>query len=400
MDVTLLVRTLEGLTAAIAVAAVLATTTGLGLTAVGRTSRARALGHPLVALVGAALVVGIGALGQWAITHGLIDATFASTDDGWRRVASAQADAAAAMTLAASLQRFVAMTVAVLIPVAWLAAWRHDPARERSAIVASVAATFAASLPVLVGCGGVMWMADIMTTLEPGASVWPAWHALEVSKWAVAGIAAVGLMAATPIVMHAASRGNVVGARTSQLSQVILLVGLAAWSTSRFANEDLVRGPMASLDRGEGPWRHGAAQVLPEPGGLELPTASRCTDDPVDPNRQRVLTLQLDAYGDRGDETWPQHRADDPREWVLVAAVDRRAPASAYQPALLRAQELGVRRIALVTTHDDTEPSLTLGTLHSQVPCVLGWLGIDHALRLSASGSRWTTLAYAASHPR
>ena len=401
MDFAQLVRTLEGLAVAVTVATVLATTFGLGLTAIGRTSRARALGHPLLVVVAIGIVVALGAAGQWAIARGLLDASFAPTDDGWRRVASVEADGGTAMLLTASLQRFMAMAVAVLVPVAWFAAWRHDPARDRSAVVASVAATIAASLPVLAGCGGVVWMADTMTSVEPGASVWPAWHALEASKWAVAGIAAVGLMAATPLVMYAASGGHVVSARTSQLAQVVLLVGLAAWSTSRFANEDLVRGPMASLDRGEGPWRRAESRALPHPGVLELPTTSRCAEEPVDPTRQRVLTLQLDAWGGRGDDArWPLSRAGETQEWVVAAAVDRRAPPSVYAPALLRAQKLGVRRIALVTTQDDAERSLTLGTIHSEAPCVLGWIGIDHALRLSASGSQWTTLAYAASHPR
>lgn len=398
MDFTAPTGSLEWL--ALLVAASAATSTVIGLCRPS-TSRSRALAHPLVPLIAASVLVALGAFGQWVITHTVIDRGFAPTLDGWRRVALADVDAGAAMVAAASLQRFIAMTVAAVVPVAWIAAWRHDPDRETSAVVASVAATFAMSLPVLAGCGGIVWLADTMTTLEPSEAVWPAWHALEASKWAVAGLAAVGLMAATPIVMHAASRGNVVGARTHQLSRVVLLVGLAAWSTSRFANEDLVRGPMASLERGESAWHNLPEVGFPSTRGaaIQLPTGSRCVNDPVDASRQQLLPIELDAYTSGIPQSWPTQDDRAERERVMVAAVDRRAPPSVYQPALLRAQALGVERIAVLTSRDDMEPSLTFGTIHSKAPCVLGWIGIDHALRLSASGSSWTTLAYAASHP-
>ena len=392
---------LQPLAIALTVVAVGATATGLLATAKGHANRLRVLGHPLFALIAAALLVAIAALGQWLISHAVIGSTFAPTDDGFRRVAGTHVDAAAAMASAAALQRTVALCVATLVPLSWFAAWRHDPTRERAAIGASVAGVFAMSLPILAGCGGVVWMADAMLATTPSEAVWTAWHTLEAAKWAVAGIAAVGLMAATPVVMHAASKGHVVSPRTSQLSQVVLLVGLAAWSTSRFANEDLVRGPMTSLDRGEGAWHRLAdSRNLPQLAGMgELPTASRCTDEPIDPRRHRVLSLELDAIGAATTPEWSAAPPDDHRETVLVAAVDRRAKPEVYQAALLRAQALGVRRIALVTVQDDAEQTLTLGTIHTQSPCVLGWISMGQALRLSSSGSRWTTLAYAASHP-
>lgn len=392
---------LQPLALALTIIAVGATATGLLATARGHATRLRVLGHPLFALIAAAVLVAMAALGQWLISHAVLGSTFAPTDDGWRRVAGTSVDAATAMASAAALQRTVAVCVAVLVPLSWVAAWRHDPRREGAAIGASVAGVFAMSLPVLAGCGGVVWMADAMLGTAPSEAVWTAWHTLEASKWAVAGIAAVGLMAATPVVMHAASKGHVVSPRTTQLSQVVLLVGLAAWSTSRFANEDLVRGPMTSLDRGEGAWhRHSDSRNLPQLAGMgELPTASRCTDEPIDPRRHRVLSLELDAIGAGTLPSWSPTPADDRRETVLVAAVDRRAKPEVYQPALLRAQALGVRRIALVTVQDDAEQTLTLGTIHTQSPCVLGWIPMGQALRLSSSGSRWTTLAYAASHP-
>lgn len=392
---------LQPIAVALTVATVATTAVGLGLTARGKATSLRALGHPLVALIAAAVLVALAAIGQWMISHAVIGSTFAPTDDGWRRVAGTQVDAAAAMTSIAGLQWTVALCVATLVPASWIAAWRHDPGRERAAVGGSIAATFAMSLPVIAGCCGVLWMADAMLGTHPSEAVWTAWHALEASKWAVAGIAAVGLMAATPVVMHAASKGHVVSPRTSQLSQVVLLVGLAAWSTSRFANEDLARGPMMSLDRGEGAWhRHADSRHLPQFEGIaHLPTASRCTDDPIDPTRHRILALELDAFGAASTPSWSPSADGDARETVLVAAVDRRAKPEVYQPALLRAQALGVRRIALVTVQDDAEPTLTLGTIHTQSPCVLGWIPLSQALRLSASGSRWTTLAYAASHP-
>lgn len=392
---------LQPLAVVFTLVAVGATTAGLIATGRGRATRLRVLGHPLVALIAAALLVALAAIGQWVISHAVIGSTFAPTDDGWRRVAGTHVDAAAAMASAAALQRTVALCVAVLVPLSWVAAWRHDPQRERAAVGASVAGVFAMSLPVLAGCAGVMWMADAMLASTPSEAVWTAWHTLEAAKWGVAGVAAVGLMAATPVVMHAASKGHVVSPRTTQLSQVVLLVGLAAWSTSRFANEDLVRGPMTSLDRGEGAWhRHVDSRNLPQLAGMgELPTASRCTDEPLDPRRHRVLSLELDAMGSAPTPNWEPAPPNDRRETVLVAAVDRRAKAEVYQPALLRAQAQGVRRVALVTVQDDAEETLTLGTIHTQSPCVLGWIPLSQALRLSSSGSRWTTLAYAASHP-
>lgn len=402
-DFTLLIGTLRALCLVLTAGAVVCTGVGLFHTATARGGRARVLGHPLVALVAAASVVALAAIGQWGVTHSVLDAAFAPTEEGWRRVSVVGFDASIAMNAAASLQRWAALCVATLIPVSWIAAWRFDPSRESSAVLASVVGTVAMTLPVLAGCVGVVWMADTMIADGPAAAMWSAWHILEASKWAVAGIAAVGLMAATPLVMHAASRGNVVNARTHQLSQALLLVGLAAWSTSRFAGEDLARGPMASLERGEGAWRRPAPQrALPAVLNptLELPIASHCSEVPFNPAQHQILSLELGTTesSDATLSAWDKLPADD-RTPVLVAAVDRRAQNHVYEPALLRAQALGVTRVAIVTLQEDEQQSLTFGTLQAQSPCVLGWLPIEQALRLSSDGSRWTTLAYAASHP-
>ncbi len=400
-DFTLLTGTLEVLCVALTAAAILCVCVGLLSAAGARTGWARVLGHPLVALVAAGGVVALAAVGQWGVTHTLLDAGFAPTDDGWRRVSIVRLDPSIAMHAAASLQRWAALCVVLLVPVSWVAAWRFDPSREASAVVASVAATVAMSLPVLAGCAGIAWMAETMLTQDPATATWSAWHILEASKWAVAGIAAVGLMAATPVVMHAASKGNVVSARTHQVSQALLLIGLAAWSTSRFAGEDLARGPMTLLERGEG--ASGPQRVLPPVlnPDLQLPTASHCAEFPVDPARQRVLPIEL---GQREPpsaamSSWDTMSTGD-RTPVLVAAIDRRATALVYEPVLLKAQALGVTQVAIVTLREDARPSLTLGTLRSQSPCVLGRIAIEDALRLSSQGSRWTTLAYAASHAR
>ncbi|MBV1861206.1 MAG: hypothetical protein KUG77_22505, partial [Nannocystaceae bacterium] len=286
--------------------------------------------------------------------------------------------------------------------LSWVAVWRFDPSREPSAVVASLVGTVALSLPVLAACGGILWMTGTMIGHEPAQAIWHAWHILEASKWAVAGIAALGLMAATPVVMHTASKGNVVSARTHQLSQALLLVGLAAWSTSRFASEDLARGPMASLERGEGAWRRSAPERALPPvldPTLELPIASHCAEVPFNPSQHQILPLELGpmASAAAAVSSWDALPADD-RTPVLVAAVDRRARRRVYELALRRAQALGVEQVAIVTLQEDEQHSLTFGTLRAQSPCVLGWLSIDHALRLSSEGSRWTTLAYAASH--
>ncbi len=236
---------------------------------------------------------------------------------------------------------------------------------------------------------------------EPSSAIWETWHLLEASKWAVAGLAAVGLMAATPVVMHAASKGNVVSARTHQLSQAVLLVGLAAWSTSRFASEDLARGPMASLERGDGAWRQPAPQRALPPvldTTMQLPTGSQCSEVPFRPSEHQVLPLELGRSGPPSAPGWASLRGDT-RPLVVIAAVDRRTESHIYEPALLKAQALGAKRIAILTRQEDEQASLTFGTLHAQSPCVLGWLDMSHALRLSSEGSRWTTLAYAATHP-
>lgn len=377
--------------------------TGLSLNVLGWTRkgrRTRALGHPLFLLITGAAVLALGAFGQWALTHGLLDTAFAPTDEGWRRVAMADVDGTRAMLDAAALQRWVAGCLAALVPASWVAAWRYDPTRERSAVVASVVAVFAMSLPVLAGCGGVWWMTETMQASSAADAVWTSWHALEASKWAVAGIAAVGLMAATPVVMHAASRGNAVSPRTSQLSTVILLVGLAAWSTSRFANEDLVRGPMDALERGEGVWhRPSEARGLPPllSTTLDLPIGSRCVEPPRE-GREQVLPLVLHASDTSSDAAtaWPS--LDPQREPVVVAMIDRNTPSATFRDALVSAQHLGVQRVAVITARQDLEPSLTLGTLESVSPCVMGWIDIHHALRLSSERSRWTTIAFAASH--
>ncbi|MGH1343469.1 MAG: hypothetical protein ACRBN8_18055 [Nannocystales bacterium] len=402
-DFTLLLATLRVTCAALTAAAVISCGAGLFYTASGRSGWARALGHPLVALVTAAAVVALAAVGQWGVTHTVLGAAFAPTEDGWRRVSLVGFDPSAAMDATASLQRWASLCVATLVPVSWIAAWRFDPSRETTAVVASVVGTVALSLPVLAACGGILWMADTMIGHDPSEAMWEAWHILEASKWAVAGVAAVGLMAATPVVMHAASKGNVVSSRTHQLSQALLLVGLAAWSTSRFASEDLARGPMASLERGESAWRRPTPErALPAVRdlSLQLPIASHCSEVPFNPSRQRVLPLELGPTQSAAApvSTWEAHSEDD-RTPVLVAAVDRRAPPHVYQPALVKAQALGVEQVAIVTLREDEQQSLTLGTLHAQSPCVLGWLPIGHALRLSSEGSQWTTLAYAASHP-
>lgn len=402
-DFTLLIGTLRALCLVLTASAVMCTGTGLFHTATARRGRARALGHPLVALVAAGGVLALAAIGQWGVTHSVLAAAFAPTEDGWRRVSVVGFDASIAMDAAASLQRWAALCVATLVPVSWIAAWRFDPSREASAVVASVVGTVAMSLPVLAACGGIVWMADTMIAHDPAEAMWNAWHILEASKWAVAGIAAVGLMAATPVVMHAASQGNVVSARTHQLSQALLLVGLAAWSTSRFAGEDLARGPMTSLERGEGAWRQPAPQRALPPvlnPTLELPIASHCSEIPFSPSQHQVLSLELGQTESAAAavSAWDELPEDD-RTPVLVAAVDRRAKNHVYEPALVKAQALGVTRVAIVTLQEDEQQSLTFGTLRAQSPCVLGWLPIGQALQLSSDGSRWTTLAYAASHP-
>ncbi len=358
------------------------------------------LGHPLVALVGAAVVTALAGAAQWWITHAIMAGAFAPAPDGWTRVASVGVDLGPALDALARVQTVAATCVGILVGLSWVCACLHDRGAQRSSRVASGASVLALSVPVLAACGGVHWIATAM--LEPSAegAIWSGWHALEASKWMVAGLAATALMAATPIVVHAASRGHVVGRRLYQLAQAMLLVGLAAWSTSRFANEDLVRGPMSALSRGRAPWRADArARALPpmQSWAVQLPVAARCSEVGVESSGLHVLPLQLDAGGHEqlGPNSWPDALHG---EGVVAAAIDRRAPGAAFIDALVRAQALGATRVAVVTTRSDAEVSLTFGTVHTQLPCVLGWIGMDHALSLAADGGRWNTLAYAAGH--
>lgn len=397
-DLSPLVGFIAAACLALTVVAVVANLVGLVAVHRGNRGRVHMLAHPLVLLCAGAGVMAFAAAGQWSITHGLLDAAFVPTDIGWRRAAVVSVDPAAAMLDAAGLQRWVAGCIAALVPMSWLAAWRFDPSRERSATVASVAAALAMSLPVLAGCVGVFAVTDTMQGAAASDAVWASWHTLEAAKWAVAGLAAVALMAVTPIVMHAAARGNAVSPRTMQLSTVVLLVGLAAWSTSRFANEDLLRGPMASFDRDADPWH-----ILPESRGLppiddptlQLPIGATCVET-VDPRRQQALPLVVRFGGGTHDAAWSPD--DDGRERVVVALIDRRTEAEHYQRELRDAKRLGATRIAVLTARHDHEPSLTLGTLESTRPCVMGWIDIDAALQLSYEDGRWTTVAFAASH--
>ncbi len=373
-----------------------------GLVAV-RTGRARHLAvmaHPLVALAAAAGVVAIAAAGQWWITHTVLGNAFAPTANGWARVSAIDIDIATALAALTRVQTTAAGCVGVLVGLSWICVLLYDPRAERSARVASGAAVVAVSLPVLAACLGVQMTSEAMLEPSAGAAMWSAWHALEASKWLVAGLAATGLMAATPIVVHAASRGHVVGPRLYQLAQAILLVGLAAWSTSRFASEDLVRGPMAALSRGQAPWRADArTRAVPTMNAwaMQLPAAARCSDVGMDRGSLHVLPLQLGAHGTEhaGPSSWSAAPEGDV---VVAAAIDRRAPAKVFTNALVHAQSLGATHVAVVTMRVDEETSLTLGTLRSDMPCVLGWIGMAHALRLASDGGRWNTLAYAAAH--
>ncbi len=387
---------------------------------VGWVAERRKPGHPLSRLASPyGLLIAAGVLtltagaAQWWFTRRLIASAYVAVEGGWVKQVSLSPTGSLASTssLLGELQSIAAGCVALLVPLSWVGAWTESRRHGRSGQAASLAAAVALSVPVLVGSLGVRWVVTQMAQPANAEPLWAAWHAIEAAKWAVAGGTACVLMAATPIVVHAASLGRVVSTRSYRLAQVLLLTGLAAWSTSRFASEDLVRGPIAQLSTGSSarrsaPVASGVAE--PSTGLLDLPTAAQCSELPLDLRAQQPLPLTIDEDGRRYDgagRPWwrdpgtdAQPMLDPNRSPVLVAAIDRRTKSEAFRPYLRAARRRGVRRIAVLTRLWDRETSLTLGELSSPQRCVMGWVELDSALVLAADPVRWSTVAYHAAH--
>ncbi len=354
------------------------------------------LAHPRVLLYGAGGLAMSTAAVQWWTTHRLLRAGFTPTDTGWARIPGLDVATDNALTSLVHIQSVAAVCVGLLVPLACLAAWRCSPDAHRPIRLAQLAAAVAIGLPVVAGSAGVVWVCDLLVATPAADAVWTAWHGLEAAKWAVVGVGAFGMMAATPVVVHAASQGHVVSTKTMQRAQAMLLIGLAAWSTSRFATEDLSRGPLAQLESGRAAWTTPdalARRLEQHATTVTLPTAPACAEEQLDVAQHAVLPLSLDASGFALHDTdaWQQTGAG---ELVVAGVVDRGAPADAYLPYLERARALGATRVAVLSERVRAEATLTFGELRSASPCVVGWLPLDKAARMSAEPIRWTTVAF------
>lgn len=385
--------------------------------------RLASMASPWTLVGGIVVVVGIAAGAQWTATYALVEGLFAPTDEGWLRLQGADSThTAAGVALIVSTQHAAAIAVAALVPFAWLGVWLHRPQDPSPTRVAALAAAIALSAPVLAGCAGIYHSTHSLLSGEASfqalsgrssldatsaldALIASTWHGVELWKWGISGVAAVMLLACTPIVVRAASRGFVVSARTYQGAQVVLLVGLAAWSTSRFATEDLLRGPIARLEVGQHATRDESRVLsLPNTSDFQLPTATECVDELYESSEQPRLLLALDVRGEpqQPQDTmwWTEQSSPEPVDpaTVLIAVVDRRTPAALFEPFFIDARNRGVHKVALVTRRQHTERSLTLGELRSDSLCIMGQVDMARALMLANSQVRWSTIAYQGSH--
>lgn len=354
------------------------------------------LARPRVLLYGGGTLALMTAAVQWWTTHQLLRAGFTQSDVGWTRIPGLDVATGATIASLVHVQSVAAVCVALLVPLACVAAWRHGPDAPRPIRLARLAAAVAIGLPVVAGSAGVAWVCALLETTTAADAFWQAWHGLEAAKWAVVGVAAFGMMAATPVVVHAASQGYVVSSKTMQRAQALLLVGLAAWSTSRFATEDIARGPLAALESGRPAWStpDALARTLEQHAtAVTLPTAPQCAEEQLDPNRYSVLPLSLDVEGFvlHDVDAWQEPVR---KEIVVAGVVDRGTPAEAYRTHLEQARALGATRVAVLSERVRAEPTLTFGELRSATPCVVGWLPLDQAVRMSADPIRWTTVAF------
>ena len=390
----------------------------LGLTAVGvlhplagRVRALRRLDSPRTAVLSVAGVFAIMAAGTYAGVRAIVDRSFEATELGLVRGpttdAAAFADAIAGIV---GLQAVAAICLLALVPAAVLGAWRRASGSSMLGRTAPAVAALAIGLPVAAGGLSFLWVLDTMLSARGYADVaWESWHAVEFARWAVLGVGATALMAATPIVVEAASRGHVIGRRAYAATQVILVVGFGAWTLTRFLAEDVRRGPMTTLAEGDLDGLQGPAGTGVAPENLhtiDLPRGAWCDVDEVDPTTEVAVPLALThslegRYGeDRflGVASWRSHAKQtlalsDDRTPLLVAAIDRRVAAKAFDDYLATARELGIEDLAILTFTDDRHRTLTLGEVYTRRPCVLVRTTIDEARSYKSMDMWWGSVS-------
>jgi hypothetical protein len=371
----------------------------------------RRLDTPRTPVLAALAVFAILAAGTYAGVHEIVSHTFEPTEDGLVRGPTVDVLAVAeAITRIVGLQAVAAICLLALVPAAVLGVWRRAPGSSMLARVAPTVAAIAIALPVTVGGVSILWILDAMLASRPYAELaWESWHAVEFARWAIVGAGATALMAATPIVVEAASRGHVIGRRAYTASQVILVVGFGAWTLTRFLAEDVRRGPIATLDDGDVAdlWDPAATSVAPENlHTIDLPRGAWCDVNEVDPAREIAVPLALThslegRYGDArflGVRAW-QTRAEqtltqaDGRTPLLVAALDRRVTGEEFRGYLDAAEGLGIERLAILTFTDDHHRTLTLGEIYTRRPCVLVRTTVEQVQSYTTHGVWWGSVS-------
>jgi hypothetical protein len=233
---------------------------------------------------------------------------------------------------------------------------------------------------------------------------------VELGRWVILGLGAMGLMAATPIVVEAAARGHVVGRRSYVIAQVIFLFGFGSWALTRFCAEDVARGPVERIAQGDVASLYGPAATgidADDLDTLDLPRGPWCHIDEIDPATELPVPLVLthSLEGRHGSERFLGVRswvalaertlasAGDRRP-VLAAALDMRITATEFGPYLQAASDLGIRELAIVTFTDDRQRSLTVGEVYTRRPCVLVRTDLEHAHGYTLPGVWWGSLSH------
>jgi hypothetical protein len=379
----------------------------------GFVPRLRVLGTPRATLFAALWVIAVDVAGSVLAVRGVLARTFESTELGWVREADLDPTAVAeGLELLVGIQGLAAIALLVLVPLALVAAWRAAPRTSMLERAAPIVATLAIAIPVAAGSIATLAMLDTIATPHDSIveTTWVAWNIIELGKWLVIALGAMGLMAATPIVVEAAARGLVVGRRGYLGAQVLLLLGFGAWALSRLCAEDVARGPIDRIAKGDV-----SAMLDAKTSGLDavdvatidLPRGAWCHVDEIDPAIELAVPLVLTRSVERrlGDErsvgvsSWRTHasrlleQANDRRP-VLVAALDMHITADDFGPYLRAARQLGIEELAIVTFTDDRERTLTLGEVYTRRPCVLVRTDLDHAREYTLPGVWWSSLSH------
>ncbi len=370
-------------------------------------------------------LVVVDAIGTAIVVRELLSRAFELGDAGLVRIVGSDlvpTALASRLDTLLGLQALTAVGLLALVPTVILAAWREANGSSLLGRVAPVVATAAIALPVAAAAIATLAVLDAMILptctsaacldgrdADVGAAVWAAWNAAEVGRWAIVGLAAMGLMAATPIVMEAAARGHVVDRRRYLAAQALFVVGFGAWALTRLLAEDVARGPIDRIAHGELATDASAGTGLDasDLDTIDLPRGAWCHVDEIDARSEvavpLVLTHSLEGRwgNDRllGVDAWvARARAslatDQDRPAVLVAALDMRITSREFGPYLRAAEELGIEELAIVTFTDERQRTLTLGDVYTRRPCVLVRTDLRRARQYTLPGVWWGSLSH------